>query len=172
MVFGELSEASPDSYRPDLAQALDNLGVRFSELEMPEEALEAAQKAVAIHRDLAAGNPDRYFPDLASSLDSLGFRFWSLGRARDALPVAQEAIGIYRKLAAASPDRHRVGLARALSHLGICWRCASPRKRCLSHRMPPISAGSSRRPTQPSTVRSLPNPSVISDSYTGTLHAR
>ena len=43
----ELAAASPDRYRPDLATSLSNLGVRFSELGRPADALPVAEEAVA-----------------------------------------------------------------------------------------------------------------------------
>ena len=83
----ELAAAYPDRYRPDLARSLTNLGVRFSELGRPAEALPPAQEAVAIHRELAAAYPDRYRPDLARSLSNLGIQFSELGRPAEALPA-------------------------------------------------------------------------------------
>jgi Tetratricopeptide repeat len=53
----ELTVASPDRYRPDLAAALDNLGVRFSELGRPADALPVIEEAVASYRELAAATP-------------------------------------------------------------------------------------------------------------------
>ena len=65
-IWRELAAAYPDRYRPDLAASLSNLGVRFSALGRPAEALPAEQEAVAIRRELAAAYPDRYRPDLAA----------------------------------------------------------------------------------------------------------
>ena len=62
----ELAAASPDRYRPDLATSLSNLGIRFSELGRPAEALPVTEEAVTIYRELAAASPDRYRPDLAA----------------------------------------------------------------------------------------------------------
>src|ERR1035441_8772829 len=92
--------------RPDLARSLDNLGVRFSALGRPAEALPVTEEAVALYRELAAASPDRYRPDLARSLANLGVWFSALGRPAEALPVTEEAVALYRELAAASPDRY------------------------------------------------------------------
>ena len=85
-MYRELAAASPDRYRPDLAQSLTNLGVTFSALGRPGDALPVTEEAVAIRRELAAASPDRYRPDLAQSLTNLGVRFSALGRPADALP--------------------------------------------------------------------------------------
>jgi tetratricopeptide (TPR) repeat protein len=100
------------------AHWLTNIGVRFSALGRPIDALPAEQEAVAIHRELAAATPDRYRPDLATSLNNLGVTFSALGRPADALPVTQEAVAIRRELAAANPDRYRPDLATSLNNLG------------------------------------------------------
>jgi hypothetical protein len=47
-----------------LAVSLNNLGNRLSELGRREEALAAAQEAVAIRRQLAQQHPEAFLPDL------------------------------------------------------------------------------------------------------------
>ena len=118
-LYRELAAATPDRYRPDLADSLSNLGIWFSALGRPADALPVTEEAVAIRRELAAATPDRYRPDLADSLTNLGVRFSELGRPADALPVTEEAVALYRELAAASPDRYRPDLARSLTNLGV-----------------------------------------------------
>jgi tetratricopeptide (TPR) repeat protein len=117
----ELAAASPDRYRPILAQSLNNLGIWFFELGRAAEALSAAEEAVAIYREQAAASPDRYRPILAQSLSNLGAMFLDLGRPAEALPIVGEAVAIYREQAAASPERYRPYLANSLSNLGICF---------------------------------------------------
>jgi hypothetical protein len=97
---------------------LSALGVWFSALGRPADALPVTEEAVATYRELAAASADRYRPDLASALGNLGVRFSALGRPADALPVTEEAVAIYRELAAASPDRYRPDLAQSLTSLG------------------------------------------------------
>ena len=90
-IYRELAAAYPDRYRPDLATSLTNLGIRFSELGRPAEALPVTQEAVAIRRELAAANPDRYRPDLARSLQVLALALDALGRAAEAEAARREA---------------------------------------------------------------------------------
>ena len=88
----DLADADPDRYRPDLAQSLNNLGNRLSELGRFTEALPIAEQAVAIRRDLADADPDRYRPDLAQSLNNLAGRLGELDRFTEALPMAEHAV--------------------------------------------------------------------------------
>jgi tetratricopeptide (TPR) repeat protein len=64
-IYRQLAAAHPGTYRPDLANALTNLGLRYSELDRPEEALLASREAADIYRELAADLPDQYRPRLA-----------------------------------------------------------------------------------------------------------
>ena len=45
------------AYLPDLAMALNNLGVRYSELGRRQDALAPAEEAVELYRELAADQP-------------------------------------------------------------------------------------------------------------------
>jgi hypothetical protein len=74
----------PGRYRPDLATSLTNLGIRFSALGRPAQALSASEEAVAMYRALAEANPARYRPDLAWSLGVLANSLDLLGRGDDA----------------------------------------------------------------------------------------
>ncbi len=103
----------------ELSRMLSNLGVRLAEAGRRDEALTAAQEAVAIRRDLAQASPDAYLPDLAASLANLGNRLADAGRRDEALTTAQEAVGTYRQLAQASPAAYLPYLAASLSNLGI-----------------------------------------------------
>jgi tetratricopeptide (TPR) repeat protein len=102
------------------ARLLSNLGVRLSDLGRREEALQAAQEALDIYRQLAKARPDAFLPDLATSLNNLGNRLSDLGRREEALQAAQEALDIYRQLAKARPDAFLPDLARSLGVLGTC----------------------------------------------------
>jgi tetratricopeptide (TPR) repeat protein len=101
------------------ARLLNNLSVRLSELGRREDALAAAEKAMAIWRELAAARPDAFRPVLALSLNSLGVMLSALGRREAALAAAEEATAIYRELAAARPDAFLPDLALSLNSLGV-----------------------------------------------------
>jgi tetratricopeptide (TPR) repeat protein len=87
----ELAAANPHRYRRDLAASLDNLGIWFSKLGRPDEALPAAEEAVAAYQELAAANPGRYRPDLSRSLQALARVLEDLGQTAEADAARREA---------------------------------------------------------------------------------
>ena len=145
-VLRSLAEAKPDAYLPDLAAALNNLGLRLAQAGQQQAALAPAQEAADTYRRLAADNPDAYLPDLAAALNNLGLRLAQAGQQQAALATAHEAVTIRRQLAsrttswssserrhrpgkpwrrwastrnATSPDAHLPDLAMALNNLSI-----------------------------------------------------
>ncbi|MEM8602117.1 MAG: tetratricopeptide repeat protein, partial [Bacteroidota bacterium] len=110
--------ADDDDARSRLADALNTLGIRFSNLGRREDALTATEEAVTIRRRLAQRNPDAFEPDLAMSLNNLGIRFSNLGRREDALTATEEAVALYQRLAQRNPDAFEPNLANALWTLG------------------------------------------------------
>jgi hypothetical protein len=87
-----INDMLPDgTSKADLAQWRSLLGVRYSELGRPADALPPALEAVTIRRELAAGNPDRYDPDLADSLNYLADLLSELDRPTKAEAARQEA---------------------------------------------------------------------------------
>jgi tetratricopeptide (TPR) repeat protein len=94
-----------------LASALRRIG-RF------EEALERAQEAEELRRELAARQPDAHHrADWARSLGNLAGQLRSLGRFEEALEKARQAEELSRELAARQPDAYRAGWARSLGNL-------------------------------------------------------
>ena len=62
-LYRELAAANP-AFLPDLASALNNLGIRYSEVGRRQDALPPTEEAVQLYRELAAANP-AFLPDLA-----------------------------------------------------------------------------------------------------------
>ncbi|WP_436533155.1 tetratricopeptide repeat protein [Actinoplanes sp. HUAS TT8] len=83
-----------------------------------EQALAAAEKALAIRRRLAEENPDTHRPDLAVSLNDLGLRLSESGRREQAIAPVQEAAVVFRRLAAADPDTYLPHLGASMNNLG------------------------------------------------------
>ena len=109
--------ASSEAHQASFASSLNNLANRVSALGRREEALEAAQEAVALYRDLAAARPDAFIPNLAMSLNNLANVLSGLGRREEALEAVQEAVALYRDLADARPDAFTPDLAASLNNL-------------------------------------------------------
>jgi tetratricopeptide (TPR) repeat protein len=91
VMYRELAAASPDRYRPALADSLSNVGVRFSALGRSAEALRVTEEAVVMYRELAAAYPDRYGSELARSLRALSQALEKLGRTAEADATRREA---------------------------------------------------------------------------------
>ena len=87
--------AANPAYLPDLAGALNNLGIRYSEVGRRADAVAPTEEAVTLRRDQAAANP-AYLPDLAGALNNLGIRYSEVGRRADAVAPAEEAVTLYR----------------------------------------------------------------------------
>ena len=66
--------ASSENSQSRLAMSLNNLAVRLSDLGGREPALQAAEEAVQLYRELAAARPDAFRPNLAGSLNNLANR--------------------------------------------------------------------------------------------------
>ncbi|MFG2819560.1 tetratricopeptide repeat protein [Kitasatospora sp. NPDC048365] len=114
----ELAHEDPDTFEPELAASLSNLGAHLSGAGRRAEALTATGQAVEIRRRLAADNPDAFEPDLAASLTNLGAHLSGAGRRAEALTAAEQAVDIYRRLAHANPAAFEPELAASLSNLG------------------------------------------------------
>src|SRR5690606_26499352 len=67
--YRELAAASPDTYLPDLAKSLNNLGACLASLGRREEAMAAMQEAVQIWRKSSSDGSSLEF---AKSLGALG----------------------------------------------------------------------------------------------------
>jgi hypothetical protein len=117
-ILRPLAADNPETYLPDLAFYLRNLGVLLSQAGQLEGALAAAQEAVTLYRQLAATNPDAHLSNLASALNQLGNRWADAGGLQNALASGQEAVSLYRQLAATNPDAHLSNLASALNNFG------------------------------------------------------
>jgi lipopolysaccharide biosynthesis regulator YciM len=104
VIYRVLSQSNP-AFLPDLAGALNNLGICYRGLNSREEALKPTEEAVTIRRELAATNA-AFLPELASSLNDLGISYTALGRIDEALQPTQEAEKIHRKLARSNPAEH------------------------------------------------------------------
>lgn len=99
------------------AAALNSLATRLSDLGHRDQALAAAQGAVALRRTPVDAGDDTFRPDLAMSLNTLANRLSSLGRWQEALDAVEEAVRLRRALVAARPDAFTPDLAMSLNNL-------------------------------------------------------
>ena len=103
--------------RAAYAGHLNDLSNRLFEAGQRNKALEAARKAVTLHRALAAQRSDAFRHALAVSLNSLSNCLSAVGRGSEALHAARESADIRRALADERPDAFRHLLAGSLNNL-------------------------------------------------------
>jgi tetratricopeptide (TPR) repeat protein len=96
---------TPREEPEERARVLNRLGFALSEMGRREEALQAAQEAVEIRRQLAAQHPDAFLPDLANSLNNLGVMLSEMGRRAEALQATQEAVELSPPAGRPAPRR-------------------------------------------------------------------
>lgn len=120
MIRRRLAEEHPEAFLSDLAQSLNNLGIRLSAVGVgrPEEALEASREAVSYYRQLARSQPEQYLSELAMGLNNLGLDLRGQNLLEDALEVSQEALRIYRDLYNERSDAFLLDVAMSLDNLG------------------------------------------------------
>ena len=112
----ELARMKPDLYKPDLVVSLLNASTCYSELPyFHEQALNLAEKAVDISRELVLEVPGKHAAHLGATLHNRANRRMVLWRHQDAYLDIQEAVEIRRKLASSRPDVFGGGLIRSLS---------------------------------------------------------
>ncbi|WP_461007304.1 hypothetical protein [Streptomyces capparidis] len=111
-----LAAADPAAHGPELARALDNLGHRLAHLGRWEEAGSAAERAVAVLRQLARADA-AHEPRLAAALHNLGHHLWWLNRWEEALAATEEAVAVRRRQARGDPAAHQGDLAMSLHNL-------------------------------------------------------
>ncbi|MER7455650.1 tetratricopeptide repeat protein [Micromonospora sp. NPDC126480] len=99
------------------AAALDTQARLLSSTGAVEQAVRAAERAVAIYRTLSADDPASWVPLLVTTLHNLGVQQASLGMRRDALAAIEEVTLLYCQLSASS-SRWKGELISALNSLG------------------------------------------------------
>lgn len=103
--------------RPELAQALANLGATSYSCAQAAAAHVAARESLGLWEDLAKGDPGKYDSQIAHALDILGAAYAETGQPLVAVPHARRSVAIYRRLFENDSDSATKNLALALSHL-------------------------------------------------------
>ena len=111
--YRPLAAANPAAFEPDLATALDGVGVALAQLGRREESVAAATESVEVYRRLGGHEGAAHLSDLARALGNLSSRLSEWGRREEALAAAAEAVEICRRLRS-EPD-----VAGALINLGV-----------------------------------------------------
>lgn len=115
----ELQESDPEHKRSDYAVRLLTLSWWKYKVGDLQAALDSAQRASNINRDLARTNPDTHTPNLADSLKTVTKFLGKSGHLTQALMTAQETVTLYRRLTQDNPTLHLPNLADSLNTLAI-----------------------------------------------------
>ena len=117
-VLRELVEKDSETYKPDLAGTLNNLGNLLSDTNELKQAKAYHEEAMQIRRELAKMNPEAYRPYLADTLNNLGRLLSDTNELKQAKAYYEEARLIYKELAEMNPEAYRPDLANTLNNLG------------------------------------------------------
>ena len=107
---------------PQIASALNNLGILYGAENRKVDARRAHEAALRIRRELARAEPGRYLRAVATTLTDLGVLNRAENRPVDALAVYEEALSIRRRLQQDSPGEFLSGIATTLNNLGNLHR--------------------------------------------------
>jgi tetratricopeptide (TPR) repeat protein len=96
--YRQLAQAQPQTYLPEVAMTLYNLGLLYRDTQRLREGEQAYQEALTTYRQLAQAQPQAYLPKVAMILHNLGI----VRLDQEDLPQAQtlmtEALTIRRAL--------------------------------------------------------------------------
>ncbi len=116
-LYETLAKSNPDTFLPNVAITLNNLGVLQSYKNDYAAAVMTFNKALEIYEMLAKSNPDSYLKDVAMTLNNLGI----LQINKNDYAVAEinfnEALEIRRTLAKSNPDTYLPYVAMTLNNL-------------------------------------------------------
>jgi tetratricopeptide (TPR) repeat protein len=116
-LYRNLARTRPETYLPNLATGLHNLGAQLLMLGKPTDAPKYAQEAVEIQRGLAAQHPNAASPLLPVALILLGAALVATDQLAQSLAATREAVELLRGLASSRPGAHDRQLCQSLVNL-------------------------------------------------------
>ena len=93
--YRELAQKDPQTFLPEVALTLNNLGILDSTQNRIKEARNEYQEALKTYRELAQKNPETYLPDVAMTLNNLGI----LDRDQNRIAEARKERRVAQKIA-------------------------------------------------------------------------
>jgi tetratricopeptide (TPR) repeat protein len=115
-LYRRLVEADHQTWLPELALSLSNLGHRYRDADRGSRAVYATQESIKYYRRLMAAD-QIWTVDLARTLTHLGNHLAAAGQQVEAVDVLRESVAFFRQC----PDFEQ-GLGLALKTLGITLR--------------------------------------------------
>ena len=104
--YRELAEKEPETYLPDVAATLNDLGIFDSDQNRIEKARKEFEEALQTYRELAHKEPGIYLPCVPMTLNNMGLLDNAQNRWGEARKEAEEALKIYRQLAQKEPETY------------------------------------------------------------------
>jgi tetratricopeptide (TPR) repeat protein len=120
--YRELAEKEPETYLPDVAATLNDLGIFDSDQNRIEKARKEFEEALKTYRELAHKEPETYLSHVAITLNNLGIFDSDKNQMNEARMEYEEARKIYRELAEKEPETYLPYVAATLNNLGILDR--------------------------------------------------
>ncbi|HWO59665.1 MAG TPA: tetratricopeptide repeat protein, partial [Umezawaea sp.] len=111
----------------------NNLGMHLAGVQRTAKALDVAEEAVRLYRNLTARDPHVFSPDLAGALHNLGTHRAELGHLTAAFYATEEAVRIRTRLAVSKRVVFEAGLAASLHNLATNCAELGYGDRALSH---------------------------------------
>jgi tetratricopeptide (TPR) repeat protein len=121
-IFRDLHRKQRIIFKPQLANALNNIAYLYSDLKRYDESEKAYQEALKIRRELADRNPEAFRPDLAKTLNNIAIQYSNLKRYDESEKAYQEALKIRRELADRNPEAFRPDLANTRNNIAGLFR--------------------------------------------------
>jgi tetratricopeptide (TPR) repeat protein len=121
-IYRKLAPRSPDTYLPNMATTLGNLGNLARRQNRLEEARQHYEEALQYYRQLEQKDPAPHMVNIATTLNNVAEADRLLGRFDEAHEYYEEALQDYRKLAEKSPNPHRLNVATTLNNLALVDR--------------------------------------------------
>ena len=113
-----LVKDNPQTYEPDLAKTLNNLGLLYHNTQRFYESEANYLEALEIRRRLAKDNPQAYESDAVQTLNNLAALYFDTQRLTESETMYLEVLEIYSRLAKDDPEALKSALAQTLNDLG------------------------------------------------------
>ncbi|MEM7373780.1 MAG: tetratricopeptide repeat protein [Bacteroidota bacterium] len=119
-----LAKAQPDTYKPDWAETLVNLGKLFyyegkGDKQQYDTSLAYYQQALEIQQPLAEQNPSAFQPNLSETYHLMGKLHRKMKNNEDAKANYQKAENIRQQLMSGHPEAYKDEYAATLANYGV-----------------------------------------------------
>ncbi len=153
--YRQLMQRYPETYLPDLAATLSNLGDVARLQNHPDEARQHYEESLQDYRMLVQQNPSAHLTNMVTVLDSLANIDRRLNRLDEAHSHYGEALQIYRQLEKQDPGTEQPKIVDTLINLGLLARAQKQPDKAFPYFEEALNIG--RRLAQQDPATYLPN---------------